>query len=151
MTVTPADSAGSFEHEGTTYYFCSKGCLEKFRADPGKYLNPEPLASQPGTPHPLAPSPSGKKWTCPMHPQIVQDKPGSCPICGMALEPMDVSLDDENPELVDMTRRFWISTVLSIPLLVAIMPHLFGVDIAKWIPHGVLGWTQFALATPVVL
>ncbi|MCW5940325.1 MAG: copper-translocating P-type ATPase [Fimbriimonadaceae bacterium] len=69
----------------------------------------------------------------------------------MALEPMEVSPDDENPELVDMTRRFWVSTVLSIPLLLAVMPHLFGFDIANWIPHGVLGWAQFALATPVVL
>ena len=181
MTVDPADSAGSFERAGTTYYFCSKSCLEQFKANPEKFLaplptemakpnamqveytcpmHPEIVQKGPGSCpkcgmalEPLQPVASVKKtqWTCPMHPQIVQDKPGSCPICGMALEPMEVSLDDENPELVDMTRRFWISTVLSIPLLLAVMPHLFGIDIAKWIPHGVLGWTQFALATPVVL
>jgi Cu+-exporting ATPase len=87
-----------------------------------------------------------------MHPQIVRDEPGNCPICGMALEPQTVTLEEEeNPELIDMNRRFWISTVLTIPLLIAVMPHLFGYDIGDWIPHHILGWIQFALATPVVL
>ncbi len=181
MTVDPADAAGSFEHAGTTYYFCGKSCLERFKSNPEKHLAPEPIEAAepqdvpleytcpmhpeivqkgPGSCpkcgmalEPLHPAATVRKtqWTCPMHPQIVQDKPGSCPICGMALEPMEVSLGDENPELSDMSRRFWISTVLSVPLLLAVMPHLFGLDIAQWIPHGVLGWTQFALATPVVL
>lgn len=181
MWVNPDDAAGSFEHAGTTYYFCGKSCLERFKSSPEKYLAPQPIeAAQPPDMQadytcpmhpeivqkgpgscpkcgmalePLHPVAKVRKtqWTCPMHPQIVQDKPGSCPICGMALEPMEVSLDDENPELSDMSRRFWISTVLSIPLLLAVMPHLFGFDIAQWIPHGVLGWTQFAVATPVVL
>lgn len=181
MTANPTDAAGSFEHAGATYYFCSKSCLEKFKANPDKFLapktaeaekpqewmaeytcpmHPEIVQNGPGScpkcgmalepRHPVA-SAKRTQWTCPMHPQIVQDKPGSCPICGMALEPMEVTLDDENPELLDMTRRFWISTVLSIPLLLAVMPHLFGFDIGEWVPHGVLGWTQFALATPVVL
>lgn len=181
MKVDPANAAGSFDYKDTTYYFCSESCLAKFRAEPERFLNPtkatpvgghtsdtvftcpmhpEIRQNGPGSCpkcgmalEPLHPVAAAKKpqWTCPMHPQIVQDKPGNCPICGMALEPMEVSLDDENPELMDMTRRFWISTALSIPLLLAVMPHLFGIDIAQWIPHGVLGWTQFALATPVVL
>lgn len=181
MSVDPADPGSKFVLRGTTYYFCSKSCLEKFRAEPERYLkladsiasapqateddytcpmHPEILQLGPGSCpkcgmaleliRPVA-SAKRTRWTCTMHPQIVEDKPGNCPICGMALEPVDVSLDDENPELVDMTRRFWFSTVLSIPLLVAVMPHLFGIDIAKWIPHSILGWTQFALATPVVL
>jgi Cu+-exporting ATPase len=181
MNVDPSEAAGSFEQAGTTYYFCSESCLERFTADPEKFLAPQPaevaeptdlqveytcpmhpeirqmgpgscpkcgMALEPL--HPVA-SPKKTQWTCPMHPQIVQDQPGNCPICGMALEPMEASLDDENPELADMTRRFWISTVLSIPLLLAVMPHLVGIDIGEWVPHGVLGWTQFALATPVVL
>lgn len=179
MTVIESDAAGSLAHNGTTYYFCSKSCLEKFRASPESFLKQDQRLTASDTQAeytcPMHPEIRQKgpgscpkcgmalervhsgavikttKYTCPMHPQIVRDEPGSCPICGMALEPMDVSLDDENPELVDMMRRFWISAVLSIPLLVAVMPHLFGIDIAKWIPHGVLGWSQFALATPVVL
>lgn len=181
MTVEPESAAGSFEHEGTIYYFCSKGCLEKFKGDPAKFLapnaetqnsvqkigveytcpmHPEIRQLGPGSCpkcgmalEPIHPVAQVKKttWTCPMHPQIVRDEPGSCPICGMALEPVEVSLDDENPELRDMTKRFWISAILSLPLLAAVMPHLFGFDISHTIPHGVLGWTQFSLATPVVL
>src|SRR5262245_21513896 len=127
MTVDPAKAAGHFEHDGTTYYFCSKGCLAKFAADPQKYLSgtPEPMKAHgvtpavisigslkkptaPGTGHP-APAAKPVQYTCPMHPEIVQDGPGSCPICGMALEPRVPTLSDApNPELVDMTRRFWI-------------------------------------------
>src|SRR5262245_29841630 len=93
MNVTPEHSAGSFEYAGTTYYFCTKGCLQKFQSDPGKYISSQ-----------IQPIPPIKgKYTCPMHPQIIRDGPGSCPICGMALEPVTATLDEEeNPELKDM-------------------------------------------------
>jgi P-type Cu+ transporter len=93
------------------------------------------------------------EWTCPMHPEIVRDGPGSCPICGMALEPRTVSLDEEeNPELVDMRRRFWVSVVLTAPLLVIAMgPHLPGDPLGRLLPQGVMRWLELALATPVVL
>jgi Cu+-exporting ATPase len=143
MSVNPADAAGSFEYAGKTYWFCSSGCLVKFQADPDRYLSARD--SEPEMPH----RPQ-QKYVCPMHPQIVRDQPGGCPICGMALEPQTVTLEDqENPELVDMNRRLWISAVLTLPLLLAVMPHLFGYDIGDWIPHNVFGWVQFALATPV--
>src|SRR6478672_9651917 len=99
-------------------------------------------------------APSTKiEYTCPMHPQIVRDRPGSCPICGMALEPRTVSLaDEENPELVDMTRRFWVGVVLTIPLLVIAMSEMVPANpLERVISMGSLGWIQFALATPVVL
>src|SRR5687768_4930008 len=91
MTVDSAHAAGQFEHHGDTYYFCGKGCLEKFRQDPERYLRRE---------QPVHVTAGGKtEWTCPMHPEIVRDAPGSCPICGMALEPRTVTLDERNPEL----------------------------------------------------
>jgi Cu+-exporting ATPase len=145
MTVEPAETAGSFDHDGTTYFFCSRSCMEKFGVDPERYLKG---ADKSATADVAA---DHGKWTCPMHPHIVRDGPGSCPICGMALEPMDASVGGENPELQDMSRRFWIATAMTIPLLLAVMPHLFGVDISTWIPHTILGWSEFALATPVVL
>src|SRR5574338_999954 len=107
MTVDPAKAAGSFEYEGKTYYFCSTHCLHRFREE--KSATP-PVKIEVTKP--------GQKYTCPMHPEIIRDGPGSCPICGMALEPLTISLEDEeNPELVDMTRRLWISLVLPIPVL----------------------------------
>ena len=134
MQVKPESAAGSEMYEGQAYYFCGKGCLEKFRADPAKYLAPKPVPA----PHPIA-----KQYTCPMDPQIIRDKPGICPICGMALEPMVASLDEgENPELVDMRRRFWISLVLTIPVFVSAM----GMSMS----HSRVLF-EMALATPVVL
>jgi Cu+-exporting ATPase len=116
MNVDPAKAAGSYVFEGTTYYFCSTGCLAKFKADPHKYLHP---AAKP------AAMPSGK-YTCPMHPEVVQDGFGTCPKCGMALEPMNVSLEEKgNPELDDMSRRFWISLIFSVPVFVLGMLHLY--------------------------
>ncbi|MGJ5092189.1 heavy metal translocating P-type ATPase [Bradyrhizobium oligotrophicum] len=142
MSVDPATSKHRFEHAGHTFHFCSAGCRTKFAAEPDKYL---------GEREPPPEMPAGTIYTCPMHPEIRQEGPGTCPICGMALEPDVISLDDApNPELADMTRRFWIGAVLAAPVVVLEMGgHLVG-------GHGLIdpvlsNWIQFALATPVVL
>ncbi len=146
MRVVPSRAAGSHEHKGTTYYFCSKSCLAKFAADPERWLEParggQPKESDSG---------DGEKveWTCPMHPQIVRDRPGSCPICGMALEPRTISLTEEkNPELIDMERRLRVAIPLTAVLVLVAMGHL----IPGWPIHGRGAlWLQLFLATPVVL
>jgi len=138
MDVDSTSAAASMEYGGQTYSFCCKGCLAKFRADPARFLKPAiPLVT-------LAPPPkvvaAGTKYTCPMHPEVVRNGPGSCPVCGMALEPLTISAEEEdNPELRDMTRRFWVSVALTLPVLVASMSG-FG-----WV------WFQLILASPVVL
>ncbi len=144
MTVTVAGARHTAAHDGRPYYFCSARCLAKFTAEPQRYL--KPAAAAPA--EPVAP---GTIYTCPMHPQIRQVGPGSCPICGMALEPELVSADSEpNPELADMTRRFWIGLVLAVPVMVLEMGgHLF--DLHRLIGQETSNWLQFALATPVVL
>ncbi len=135
----------SVAHDGTTYYFCSDHCVHKFRADPDGYLSGEAR-----TPAPVK---EGTKYTCPMHPEIVRDGPGDCPICGMALEPMTVSAEEEeNPELIDMTRRFWVSAVLTLPVLLIAMGEMVpGFDPGALIGETLSGYVQGALATPVVL
>jgi Cu+-exporting ATPase len=164
MTVDPAKAAGKFDYKDTTYYFCSAGCLKKFSANPETYLAPKPVASgmqlhvlQPGAMQAsesrnTAIGSSGK-YTCPMHPEIIRDAPGSCPICGMALERMTISADEEaNPELVDMSRRFWISLALSVPVFaLAMLDMLPGMPISSRIGDSGLRWLEFALSTPVVL
>ena len=148
MNVDPATSEHRAEHEGSTYHFCSAGCRAKFVADPEKYLAPKskPEVQAQG-------SQKGVIYTCPMHPQVRQEGPGNCPICGMALEPEAVALTDEpNPELIDMTRRFWVGTALAVPLLVLEMgAHIPGLDLHRVIPARLSIWLQFLLATPVVL
>ncbi len=142
MGIDSTGSAGSFDYKGQTYYFCGKSCLERFSANPESFL----------TSKAAAPEDSEAWYICPMHPQIRQRGPGSCPICGMALEPETVSLDDQpDPELTQMTRRFWISTALTLPLLAAIMPHVFGMETTMHLSPKVLGWAELALGTPVVL
>ncbi len=143
MTVDPATSEHRFEYRGETYHFCSAGCRTKFAADPAKYLEK--------TSQPPADVPEGTIYTCPMHPEIRQIGPGSCPICGMALEPEVASLDDgPNPELADMTRRFWIGAALSVPTVVLEMGgHLAGSH--GWVDPTLSNWIQLAFATPVVL
>jgi Cu+-exporting ATPase len=142
MIVDPATSKHRFDHHGQTFHFCSAGCSTKFAADPAKYLEAK---------EPPPETPAGTIYTCPMHPEIRQVGPGSCPICGMALEPQVASLHDApNPELADMTRRFWIGAVLAAPAVILEMGgHLVG-------GHGLIdptwsNWIQFAVATPVVL
>ena len=142
MTVETLTAKHQAEHEGHTFYFCSAGCRTKFLADPIQYLKPNAA---------LEPVPEGTIYTCPMHPQIRQAGPGSCPICGMALEPETVTLDaGPNPELADMTRRFWIGLALTLPVFALEMGgHLTGLHI--WLGQQTSNWVQLVLATPVVL
>ena len=151
MTVEPASAAGSHIHAGQTYHFCSKHCLARFAADPERFLAPQPPAAPPPPPA----TTTAQQWTCPMHPEIVRDAPGSCPICGMALEPRVVSAaDTPNPELADMTRRFWVSVLATAPLLVLAMGSMIP-PLREVVPHGLrtnlLPWLELALASPVVL
>ena len=141
MKVDPHTAKHRATHEGRPYYFCSAGCKTKFEANPGQYLAREKAKPAPAKP--------GAIYTCPMHPEVRQDGPGSCPICGMALEPEEVTLEEgPNPELADMQRRFWIGLVLTLPLLVLEMgAHLFG----SFLHSQTSNWLQLALATPVVL
>lgn len=155
MTVDPETAKFRHDLDGTPYYFCSAGCRDKFKADPQKYLGgpAAPAVQRPA----LMALPEGAQtevlWTCPMHPEIVRNAPGSCPICGMALEPMSpVAADQVNPELKDMSRRFWVSVVLVIPLvLLAMAPHLPGLDLHGVLPVTRQRWIELLLATPVVL
>ncbi len=126
MTVNPEKCAGSHTHKDQEYFFCGKGCLAKFSAAPETYLKPKAIAA-----------PKGATYTCPMHPEVIRNQPGACPLCGMALEPVTVSLDEKNPELDDMTRRFWIAAALTVPLLAFMI----------W---PVNKWFEWAFATPVV-
>ena len=146
MDVDPATTAHHADHAEERYHFCSAGCVTKFTGDPEYYLLPPDERPQ----QVVAP---GTQYTCPMHPEIVRDEPASCPICGMALEPMGVSLDDgPNPELVDFTRRFWFGAALTFPLLVIVMGDLLpGVHFAAWIGAPWYGVLQFSLGTPVIL
>jgi len=134
MRVDPKTARFEHQHQNKTYYFCCQGCRDKFRAGPAKYLAPAP---------PPAPAKPGVPYTCPMHPEVRQMGPGACPKCGMALEPVEVTASEEpNPELADMTRRFWISLALTVPVLALSMP---GMESRLSI------WAQLALTTPVVL
>ncbi|WP_347272086.1 heavy metal translocating P-type ATPase [Sphingomonas sp. CARO-RG-8B-R24-01] len=142
MTVDPAKTAHHAEHAGQTYHFCSAGCRTKFVANPNAYLGDKPKPEPTATP--------GAIWTCPMHPQIRQEGPGTCPICGMALEPEEPSLDDgPNPELVDFTRRLWVAGVLAVPLLaISMVAEMLGIDVVS---PAASPWVQLALSAPIVL
>jgi len=183
MTVDEETAAGSAEYEQKRYYFCSTHCLHKFQAAPRNYtspaekstvpavvytcpMHPEIRQDAPGTcpkcgmaleplmpQSPPTPVKTATEYVCPMHPEIVRNEPGSCPICGMALEPRTVSLEEaENPELVDMNRRFWFSTALALPLfLIAMAADLAPEFAGRFLSHAAIQWVQFLLATPVVL
>jgi Cu+-exporting ATPase len=189
MDVTPGDAAGSYEFEGQVYYFCNPSCLERFQAEPAKYLghttesgqesaHGEQVQGSPGgytcpmhpdvhTEKPGAcpecgmaleklyetAAPTKTEYVCPMHPEVVQDKPGACPKCGMALEPRTVTAEEEeNPELAEMKRRFWISLILTAPvLLLAMSDHIPGQPVQRALSSRLMAWIEFVLATPVVL
>jgi P-type Cu+ transporter len=143
MTVDPHKTPHRHSHHGRPYYFCSAGCRTRFASDPEKYLSPHTPETEP--------VPEGIIYTCPMHPEVRQIGPGACPICGMALEPeLATAETGPNPELADMTRRFWIGLALTVPVFVLEMGgHLFGAH--GWIGRGWSNWLQFIFATPVVL
>jgi Cu+-exporting ATPase len=181
MTISPDDAVGHADYKGQTYYFCSESCLESFRATPDAFLgerppvpvtaadvereytcpmDPEVRQKGPGACpkcgmalEPVDITPLTKtEWTCPMHPEIVRDEPGSCPICGMALEPRTVTREEKNPELEDMTRRFWWSAGITLPILAFMVSEFLpGQPLQALLPHGWLNWILLALATPVVL
>lgn len=143
MTVDPAKSAHRASHQGHDYHFCSARCRSRFEDDPERWLK--------GTAQDQ-PVPEGAIWTCPMHPEVRQDHPGACPICGMALEAEMVDPEaGPSEELVDMTRRFWIALALALPVFLLEMgSHLFP-EVHAIVPMQVSIWVQFALSTPVVL
>ena len=146
MTVAATDETRHVAWGGRTHYFCSQKCREEFDTDPWFYASGHALERK-GTG-----APEGTKWTCPMHPEIVQDEPGSCPICGMALEPMTPSVDAEpSHELVDFTRRMWISAALALPLVILTMGELVGLPLREWIGEPTATYLEFLLGTPVVL
>ena len=193
MEIAEEDAVGWHEYDGQRYYFCAPSCLENFRADPARYVKPRPQPVTPGTaparppakpaapgdlrtcpmhpevrqsgpgscpdggmalePMTVAPPAAKTEYVCPMHPEIVQDKPGTCSICGMALEPRTVTAEEEaNPELADMTRRFWVCLVLTAPLLFLAMSEMIpGQPVQHALPARLLTWVQLALATPAVL
>jgi len=143
MSVDPGDSP-SAEHDGATYYFCCPGCRTKFVAEPSKYVH--------AAPH-VEPAPAGATYTCPMHPDVVQNGPGTCPSCGMALEPRVVALEEaDDPELASMQRRFWVSAAFSLPVVALAMGEMIpGNPVGGLLPAGSRNLVQLALAAPVCL
>lgn len=146
MDVDPAATPHHHDHGGETYHFCGQGCLTKFSGDPEHYLSGAHRKAAEN-------APADAEYTCPMHPEIVQVGPGSCPICGMALEPMMVTAEAApNHELIDFTRRFWVGVVFALPLLIMAMGEMLpGLSFHGILPGASFGWTQLVLAAPVVL
>ncbi|GHG92969.1 copper-translocating P-type ATPase [Pseudodonghicola xiamenensis] len=143
MSVTIKPDTRTRDFDGGTFYFCSAGCQTKFDADPWFYASGN--SAKVGKP-----VPRGTQWTCPMHPQIVRDEPGACPICGMALEPV-VPSDEPSEELTDFTRRMWISAAAAVPLIILTMGEMIGLPVRDGIGHRIAVYLEFLLATPVVL
>lgn len=155
MTVVP-DAAKSFEYQASRYYFCCQGCLMRFQADPGRYLQPPSSpATAAGDDGPAAPAPAPTAadvlYTCPIHPEVRNVGSGICPICGMALEALVATLLEDYAELDDITRRFGIGVALTLPVLVlglgGMVPAL---NLQRWLAPATAGWLQALLATPVV-
>jgi Cu+-exporting ATPase len=154
MTVNPDKARLSHQHDGQIFYFCSAVCLNQFRNEPAKYLGrPHSDHALHATTRKPSAAADRRTYTCPMHPQIVQDEPGNCPICGMALEPREVTSDeDANPELIDMTRRFWVAVAFTIPVILLAMGHLIpGNPFGRIASPRMMAWMELAFATPVVL
>ena len=150
MTVDTSAGKPRHDHDGETYHFCGQGCCDRFAADPQHYLSGAHLEA-------AANAPAGTMFTCPMDPEIIQEGPGSCPVCGMALEPMGIPPADAgpNPELVDFTRRFFVGAILGVPLVAVSMGPMAGLPVKEWL-SGLGGahmaaWVELVLATPVVL
>ncbi len=181
MAISPEDAVGTHTHKGETYYFCNPSCLEKFSKTPERYLLPKPTVSAPASaeqveytcpmdpevrqlgpgscpkcgmalePATFQPPATRTEYTCPMHPEVVQSEPGACPICGMALEPRTVTVEEDNQELRDMTRRFKVSSLLTAPILGLMVSEMLpGKPLQSTFSPAVLLWAQFFFATPVV-
>ncbi len=160
MAVTP-QSKHQHDHQGTTFYFCSASCRAKFSADPERYLKSAQAAPtghehhahapSPSTASPIADASTNVAYTCPMHPEVLRDAPGDCPLCGMALVPIAGTGEADDSELRDLTRRLWIGTALSIPLLVLAMSPMIGIHELFGLQPRQRGWVEFVLGTPVVL
>ena len=148
MNVDPETAAGPIVHKGTAYYFCGQKCLARFTADPDAFVG---HAHEHVHGSPIKHSVPGGKYTCPMHPEIIRDAPGACPICGMALEPITplASAQEPNSELIDMTQRFWVALALTLPILAEmLLPDRLLMSI---VTPTAMQWTMLVLATPVVL
>ena len=153
MAVDAATAIHKHEYKGQDYHFCSAHCLTKFREDPAKYVISGSTRTRPKHAESTL-ADAGAVYTCPMHPEVIRDQPDACPICGMDLEPQTVTSEEEevSPELVDMTRRFWISLALTLPVFVLAMSEMIpGWSIRQWLPGRLFVWIQLALTTPVVL
>jgi P-type Cu+ transporter len=150
MAVKVEGAKHTHLHAGAQHYFCSPHCKEKFIADPARYLDSAAAVKAAGADAQIAPA--GTLYTCPMHPQIVQVGPGTCPICGMALEPKGIPPADAgpSPELVDFTHRLWVGAALTIPLLVIAMGPDLGLPLGRWLSPAAAGWLELVLATPVI-
>ena len=147
MTIDAADAVEHVDYQGQKYYFCNPSCFERFQANPAEFIAPRPTQAPAA-----APGADTREYTCPMHPQIRQIGPGSCPICGMALEPVIATLDEHpNEELVDMSRRFWVSAALTLPLLLLAMGEYLPGPLARVSAAFWFVWLEMALATPVVV
>ncbi|ETA50753.1 heavy metal translocating P-type ATPase [Ponticoccus alexandrii] len=143
MTVAVKPDGRHADFQGKTFHFCSEKCQTKFKADPWFYASGRAAGQQKA-------APANVQYTCPMHPEIVRDAPGSCPICGMALEPM-VPSDEPSEELTDFTRRMWISAAAAVPLIILTMGELVALPVRDWIGHQTASYIEFLLATPIVL
>lgn len=144
MTVTLGQGKPSLSHKGDDYHFCSQGCHDKFQADPYFYLSGNKARKK-------LPAAKTSLYTCPMDPEIIQEGPGTCPVCGMALEPMDGVAEGPNHELIDFTKRLWVSALAAIPLLILTMGPMLGLPVRQWLGEQVTLYLEFALATPVIV